>query len=336
MAVTIYDVAKAAGVGISTVSRVLNESKNVRPETRQRVLKAIAELGYRPNPLARNLSRPGFLSVGVMLGFLTNPFQVAVLHGIQQVLSEVGPNLIVYSIDSAERRERLLHGISQGHRVDGLICVSFAPGPRHRQRLCRYNIPVAVADFRDPELLSVYVDNVQGGYLATRHLLEQGHRRIGYIQDVQEQPNGAFGNRPGQDRLEGYMQALAEAGLPVDPDLVVQADVFSREEGARAAASLLERPDPPTAIFACSDMLALGILEYARDRGLAVPDNLAVIGFDDIDLATFADLSTVRQPMVEMGRQAAQLLWQAMCGQPLESRAVEMPLELVVRRSTVR
>lgn len=331
MTVTIYDVAKVAGVGISTVSRVLNENANVREETRARVLEAIAALGYKPNLSARNLSRSQVLTVGVVLSYLTSPFQVTVLQGIERFLAQAGIDLTIFSLDSPKRRETLLETLSHGRRCDGLIVISFAPQKRFLQRFERYHIPVVVADFQDEGLPSVFVDNVEGGYLATRHLLQLGHTRIGYILDHTEPPNGADGNEPGADRQRGYRQALAEAGIDFDPSLVVESGLHTRERGAAAAEVLLSRTVLPTAIFAASDMIALGVMENARRKGMRIPEDLAVIGFDDIELASFAGLTTMRQPMQEMGRTAAEIVTRLMQGDQIRRPSRQLPVELIVR-----
>lgn len=333
MPVTIYDVAKAAGVGISTVSRVLNENTNVRLETRRRVLETIEDLGYKPNILARNLSRSHVQTVGVVLSYLTSPFQVNVLHGIEGFLAHEGLDLTIFSMESPRRRETLLDNLSQGRRCDGLIVISFAPQERFLQRFQRYHIPVVIADYQAVGLPSVFVDNVFGGYLATKHLLDLGHTTIGYILDHTEPPNGSGGNEPGADRMCGYQQALQEAGIPFDPLLVVTSGQHSREQGAAAAKTLLNRGKPITAVFAASDLIALGLMEYARQQGLRIPGDLAVVGFDDIELASFAGLTTVRQPMQEMGRQAAEILCRLMRGEPASPLARQLPIELVVRNS---
>ena len=333
MPVTIYDVAKAAGVGISTVSRVLNENTNVREETRIRVLEAIEALGYKPNILARNLSRSHVQTVGVVLSYLTSPFQVTVLQGIERFLAQAGLDLTIFSLESPKRRETLLENLSHGRRCDGLIVISFTPQERFLQRFQRYHIPVVIADFEDTRIPSVFVDNVEGGYLATKHLLNLGHTRIGYILDHSEPPNGSGGNEPGADRQRGYQRALLEAGIPFDPALVSESGQHSRERGAIAAEHLLNRADRPTAIFAASDVIALGVMECARKHGLTVPCDLAVVGFDDIEMASLVGLTTVRQPMQEMGRQAAEIVTRLMQGEKVLRTSRQLAVELVVRES---
>lgn len=201
------------------------------------------------------------------------------------------------------------------------------------QRFQRYHIPVVIADFEDKRIPSVYVDNEEGGYLATKHLLNLGHTRIGYILDHTEPPNGSGGNEPGADRQRGYQRALWEAGIDFDPQLISESGQHSRERGAVAAERLLNRADRPTAIFAASDLIALGVMEYARKQGLRIPEDLAVVGFDDIELASFAGLTTLRQPMQEMGRQAAEIVTRLMQGDKVVRTSRQLPVELIVRET---
>lgn len=334
MAVTIYDVAKAAGVGIGTVSRVLNDNANVSAQTRRKVLDAIESLGYKPNFMARNLSRAQLRTVGVVLSYLTNPFQVAVLQGIEQTLSQAEIDLIIFNLDSQDRRNALLESLSEGRRSDGLIVISFSLPTTFIDRFRRYNIPVVVTDNQDAHLPSVFVDNIYGGYLATSHLIDLGHRRIAYIQDHFKAPNGPDGNWPGLDRRRGYTKALIEAGIELDLNLILEGDGHSRRRGWEAANVLLSRAEPPTAIFAASDMLALGVMEYAQSQAIRIPQDLALVGFDDIELASFAGLTTVRQPMHQMGSEAARMVIDLMNGKTLTEQYRELSLELIVRNSS--
>lgn len=334
MAVTIYDVAKAAGVGIGTVSRVLNDNANVSAQTRRKVLDAIEALGYKPNFMARNLSRAQLRTVGVVLSYLTNPFQVAVLQGIEQTLSQAEIDLVIFNLDSQDRRNTLLESLSEGRRSDGLIVISFSLPTTFIERFRRYNIPVVVTDNQDAHLPSVFVDNIYGGYLATSHLISLGHRRIAYIQDHFKAPNGPDGNWPGLDRRRGYTKALLEAGIELDLDLILEGDGHSRRRGWEAASVLMSHPNVPSAIFAASDMLALGVMEYAQNHNIRIPQDLALVGFDDIELASFANLTTVRQPMHQMGSGAARMVIDLMNGNTLTEQYRELSLELIVRNSS--
>jgi DNA-binding LacI/PurR family transcriptional regulator len=178
------------------------------------------------------------------------------------------------------------------------------------------------------------VDNIYGGYLATNHLIDLGHRRIAYIQDHFKAPNGPDGNWPGLDRRRGYTKALLEADIELDLNLILEGDGHSRRRGWETASVLLSQPAPPTAIFAASDMLALGVMEYAQSQAIRIPQDLALVGFDDIELSSFAGLTTVRQPMHQMGSEAARMVVELMNGKTLTEQYRELSLELIVRNSS--
>lgn len=330
MAVTIYDVAKQAGVGVGTVSRVLNGNPNVRPETRQRVLAVIEALNYYPSPIARRLSLRKTLTIGVVAPFFTRPSIVERLRGIEALVAESDYDLVVYNVETPDRRDACFRTVVASHRVDGLIVIHLAPTDDDVQRWAQARTPVILVDTRHPALHRVVIDDVAGGYLATRHLVELGHRRIAYISDWLDEP---FHFTSSRDRLLGYQRALAEAGLPFRPDYHRQGD-HGREQARQMAHDLLRLADRPTAIFAHSDTQALGVMQAATDLGLRVPEDLSVVGFDDIEMAEYAGLTTVRQPLVETGRKGIELLLRLMDDPSLPTACVELPIELVVRRTT--
>ncbi|MCS6844047.1 MAG: LacI family transcriptional regulator [Caldilineales bacterium] len=330
MAVTIYDVAKQAGVGVGTVSRVLNGNPNVRPETRQRVLAVIEELNYHPSPIARRLSLRKTLTIGVIAPFFTRPSIVERLRGIEALVAESDYDLVVYNVETPERRDACFRSVVAGHRVDGLIVIHLAPTDDDVRRWAQAQTPVILVDTRHPALHRVVIDDVAGGHLATRHLIELGHRRIGYISDWLDEP---FHFTSSRDRLLGYQRALAEAGLPFRPEYHRQGD-HGREQARQMAHDLLRLAPRPTAIFAHSDTQALGVMQAAADLGLRVPEDLSVVGFDDIEMAEYAGLTTVRQPLAETGRKGIELLLRLMDDPSLPTACVELPIELVVRRTT--
>lgn len=330
MAVTIYDVAKQAGVGVGTVSRVLNGNPSVRPETRQRVLAVIEALNYHPSPIARRLSLRKTLTIGVVAPFFTRPSIVERLRGIEALVAESDYDLVVYNVETPERRDACFRTVVASHRVDGLIVIHLAPTDDDVQRWAQARTPVILVDTRHPALHRVVIDDVAGGYLATRHLVELGHRRIAYISDWLDEP---FHFTSSRDRLLGYQRALAEAGLPFRPEYHRQGD-HGREQARQMAHDLLRLAERPTAIFAHSDTQALGVMQAAADLGLRVPEDLSVVGFDDIEMAEYAGLTTVRQPLVETGRKGIELLLRLMDDPSLPTACVELPIELVVRRTT--
>ena len=325
----IADVAARAGVGVATVSRVLNGHTSVRPATRERVLEAIRVLNYRPSSLARNLSLQRTMVVAALLPWFTNPSAVQRVRGIVDGLSGSSYDLMVFDIESEDRQRRAFELFDRGDRADGLLVVSTNPPESEVERIHAARLPCILVDGTHPSLPSIAVDDVAGGEMATRHLIELGHRRIALIGD----PPPEFRFDWSRDRTRGYERALDRAGIERRPEYV--------REGTRLlhvargiAAELLALPDRPTAIFAASDTQAFGALEAARGLGIRVPEELSVIGFDDIEVASYVGLTTVRQPLFESGRRGAELLLRALSGRPVDVRTELLPLELIVRSTT--
>ena len=325
----IADVAAHAGVGVATVSRVLNGHANVRPATRDRVLAAIRTLNYRPSSVARNLSLQRTMVIGALLPWFTNPSAVQRVRGIVDGLNGSAYDLMVFDIESEDRQRRAFELFDRGDRADGLLVVSTNPPDFEVERINAAGLPCILVDGVHPSLPSIAVDDVAGGEMATRHLIELGHRRIALIGD----PPPEFRFDWSRDRTRGYEQALSRAGIDVRPEYV--------REGTRLlhvargiAAELLALPERPTAIFAASDTQAFGAIEAARALGIRVPEELSVIGFDDIEVASYVGLTTVRQPLFESGRRGAELLLRALSGRQVDVRTELLPLELVVRSTT--
>lgn len=326
----IADVAAMAGVGIATVSRVVNDRGNVAPATRERVLEVIRALEYRPSSVAQNLSLKRTLVVGVVLPFLTQASSIERVRGIVTALASSPYDLALYDVESADRKQRAFRLLGDAHHTDGLLVVSLVPPDEEVRRLRVGTIPCVLVDARHDGLPSVVVDDVAGGEIATRYLLELGHRRIAFVGD---KPPDPFRFHSSRDRTTGYERALESAGVPIRPEYV-RAGTQSRHVARSIADELLRLPDPPTAVFAASDLQALGVLEAARALQVDVPDQLSVIGFDDIEIASYVGLTTVRQQLFESGRRGAELLLQALAGQPPPARVETLPLDLVVRGTT--
>jgi DNA-binding LacI/PurR family transcriptional regulator len=325
----IADVAARAGVGVATVSRVMNGSASVRPATRERVLDAIKALNYRPSSVARNLSLQRTMVVAALLPWFTNPSAVQRVRGIVDGLSSSSYDLMIFDIESEARQRRAFELFDRGDRADGLLVVSTLPPEQEVERIQAARIPCILVDAVHPALPSIAVDDVAGGELATRHLVELGHRRIALIGD----PPPEFRYEWSRDRTRGYERALRQAGIEVLSEYVREGTRLLHV--ARAIATeLLSLPERPTAIFASSDTQALGALEAARGLGIRVPQELSIVGFDDIEVASYVGLTTVRQPLAESGRRGAELLLRALGGRPVDLRTELLPLELVVRGTT--
>jgi len=330
MGITIRDVARRANVSISTVSRVLNDTCPVDEEKRRRVEEAAKALGYRPNPAARILLKQETGGLGVLLPFVSGEFFTELLNGIDQAAQQSGYFLLM---SSSHRHEAELEAALRGmyKRVDGLIIM--AP-EMQAETLRRYlnakqhvvflNTQVAGTDFD-----AFNFDNFEGGYLVTRHLLEQGHRRIATIAGPTEAQDA-------RDRLLGYRKALQEFSVAPDPALEIPGD-FSTEAGFDAVPVILNLKPRPTAIVAGNDQSAMGVLSALRQAGVRIPDDLSVTGFDDIPSARFIQppLTTIKIPIKQMGVQAIQLLLDRITGKVTgPPRQKRMAVELIVRDST--
>jgi DNA-binding LacI/PurR family transcriptional regulator len=326
---TIRDVARQAGVGVGTVSRVINGSPAVSETTRQKVLEAIEALDFSPNMAARRLSLGITQTIGVIVPYFTNPSVVERLRGVVSVIAASEYDVVLFDVETVVRREACLRDVPRRRQVDGLLVVSMELTDEEVERLNRSDIPTVLVDATHPDLSRVVVDNVKGGYLAARHLLELGHQRIGYVSDFLIDPF----NSPVRDRFTGYRQALAEAGISYRPDFHRQAR-HGREEARKMTHDLLKLPDPPTAIFAYSDTQAIGVLEAARERALSVPADLSVIGFDGIEAAEYLNITTVRQSLYESGVQGSELLLETMAAGSSFPKQIMLPVELIIRNTT--
>ena len=325
----IADVAARAGVGVATVSRVLNQRGGVRPATRDRVEAAIEALNYRPSSVARNLSLRQTMVVAALLPWFTNPSAVQRVRGVVEGLSGSRYDLMVFDIESEDRQRRAFELFDRGDRADGLLVVSTLPPEAEVNRLRAAGIPCVLIDAVHPDFPSIAVDDVAGGEIATRHLVELGHRRVALIGD----PPPEFRFDWSRDRTRGYQRALASAGIELRTEYVREGTRLPHV--ARAiACELLSLPERPTAIFAASDTQALGALEAAKALGIAVPGELSVVGFDDIDVAGYVGLTTVRQPLFESGQRGAKLLLDALAQRSVAPLLELLPLELVVRGTT--
>lgn len=331
---TIRDVAKRAGVGPATVSRVLNNSTLVTESTRARVLQAISELHYIPNPTARRLSLGKTLTIAVIAPWFTRPAFVERLRGVENIIAQTHYDLIVYNVEDIAKRDLYFRSIPRPDRADGVLIISLPPRDDDVQFLAESTVPIVLVDANHPSLTAfnrVIVDDISGGRLAAQHLLDLGHRRIAYISDPFESP---FNFTASYDRFQGFRQALIGGGIEFDPQFHLSGE-HSRSKARQLALDLLNRPDRPTAIFAASDTQALGVLEAARELKLTVPRDLSVVGYDDIEAAEYLNLTTIRQQLFESGRRGVELLLRVIDDKTVRPPACEvLPVELKVRGTT--
>lgn len=327
--VTIRDVAKKANVGVGTVSRVINGNASVSDATRQKIQAAIEELQYTPNPAARRLSRGKTMVIGAIVPYFTNPSVVRRLQGIVSVITASDYDLILFDVESVERRDVFMRNVPSRHMVDGLLVVSLTPSDEDAEQLLTSQIPTVLIDAYHPQISRVIVNNVAGAYQATKHLIDLGHRKIGFISDFLEDPF----NSPVRDRFQGYKNALADAKIDFTPAYHRQG-LHGRFQAREMAYTLLTLPDPPTAIFSYSDTQAVGVLEAAREMGMKVPEQLSVVGFDNIEAAEYLQITTVRQALYESGVRGCKLLLDLMEAPLLTSVEISLPTELMLRATT--
>jgi DNA-binding LacI/PurR family transcriptional regulator len=333
---TIYDVARTAGVGLGTVSRVLNSSTRVSPETQEKVLSAIRTLGFRRSKVARQLSTGiQHRNIGVILPFITHPSFVERLRGVQFALDDQDNdfNLILYNVTEPDRCHEQLLSIVEQAAVDGLLIATLNVSDEERSLLAEAGIPfVVLSDACSGEVNCISPDNIHGGYMATQYLLELGHRRIAYVGD---EFSNVYCFPTSQLRYDGYVIALKEYGVPCLSDYVCLG-MHGEETAHNLTASLLTLSEPPTAIFAMSDIQAVGCILAIREAGQRVPEHISVIGFDDVQLSRYIGLTTVRQHLEQSGYLGMQLLLDIlMTPEKVVPRQLP-PLELIVRGTTQR
>jgi DNA-binding LacI/PurR family transcriptional regulator len=331
MSVSICDVAKRANVSPSTVSRALQDHPRIGAETKKRVQALAKEMGYIPNTVAKSLVANQTWTIGIELAAISDPFMGRVVEGVEQAAIEVGFNVFVST--SQHDHQRGIAGIEmlQQRRVDGIIVLASHLFYQYPQFFERSTVPIVFINEQKPgkTMHFVSIDDVHGAQLAVEHLLALGHRRIGYVGVT----NRAKSN---QYRLKGYQDALEAADVASDPALIFTSNTI--KDDAKVGEASLEPllAAGATAVFCYNDTTAMGLLAACHKRGLFVPDNLSVIGFDDIDMAAYIypPLTTIRQPRFELGQRAMQMMLNLLDGQKPDNQI--LPGELVVRQTTAR
>lgn len=333
---TIRDVAQKAGVGVGTASRVLNNSTQVRPATRERVLAAIRELGYKPNLIAQQLPRKTHVG---HIGVITQPFLTyhafsERLQGVQTQLSQLERDyeLMLYSVSSLEHFHERLSQITHTAAVDGLIIIDFDLDAEQIALLRASGRPfVGLNHYQNRDWPCIGADNVDGGYRATRYLLELGHQRIAYVGDYFLMP---FNFVTGHERYRGYERAMLEAGQEIDAQLV-KLGPYGADPAREMAHELFQLTQPPSAIFAMSDTQALGVMAAAQDAGWRVPDDVSIMGYDDLDMSRHIGLTTVAQHLKHSGELAIQHLLHHLDADAYP-RPPSLPPPTVIPRLTTR
>jgi len=326
---SIKDIARLARVSHSTVSRALHGSQQVSAETGARIRKIAEEAGYRASAAARSLVMGRSNTIGVVVTNIADPFVAGVVSGIEDMAEKHGYSVFLANSNADPEREVRVVRSFEERRVDGIIVTSSRVGALYIPLMERMRVPVVLLNNQHPSefVHSVLIDNVEASLQATRHLIHLGHRRIAYLGD-------RFGYQSDTERCAGYRRAVEEAGMEFAPELVVHGD-GKPEGGEQAMAQLLELPNRPTAVFCYNDMSALGAMRQIRAHGLKVPDDLSVAGFDDLYISRYLEppLTTVRQPMRQMGRMAMETLLHIFDG-PHSTHNLRVEGQLIVRQST--
>jgi len=337
MRVSIKDIARAAGVSHPTVSRALSDSPLISEETKARIQRLAQEMGYSPNALARGLVTRQTYSVGVVVTTIADPFVAEIVQGIEATAHDHGYTVILCNSESVPEREIASVEMLRSKRVDGIIVTASRVGALYLEYLEQIGVPIVLINNHNEEsgryTFTVTVDNRHGGRLATEHLVQLGHRRIAYI-------TGPANHSSDLGRLAGYRQALIEGGI--EPDLALAIPGNGRPDGGEQALQAILALDPrPTAVFCYNDLTAIGLIHAARQAGLSIPQDLAVVGFDDILFASYLypPLTTVAQPKVEMGQRATTMMLSLITAKEdseVDLANVVVQGKLVVRASTLR
>lgn len=327
--VSIKDIARSAKVSHSTVSRALNNSSRVKSDTVDRIRRIAEESGYRGSAIARSLATRRTKTIGVVVTTIADLFAAGVVSGIETVAGNHGYSVFLANSNADAEREMRVVRTFEERRVDGIIVTASRVGALHLPLLSRMNVPIVLLNNQHPSQFvhSVMIENLSASYEATRYLVELGHRRIAYIGDRN-------GRQSDTERFGGYRQGLDSGQLPFQPELVVYGS-GTPESGMEMMATLLRFAEPPTAVFCYDDMTALGAIRQIHASGLRVPRDVSVIGFDDLSIVQFTEppLTTIRQPMSEMGRLAMEAVLDLLGGSG-STHEIKVRGELIVRGST--
>ncbi|GED17164.1 LacI family DNA-binding transcriptional regulator [Aneurinibacillus migulanus] len=325
---TIYDVAREASVSIATVSKVINNTGRISDKTRKKVLEVMEQLHYQPSVVASALTGKRTYTIGLLIPDLANPFFAEIARYVEDRGNEMGFSLVMCSTDNNSKKEEKYISLLRQKSVDGIILASGFTNDKILKELNKEKFPLALIsqDISGLSVDSVTVDDFLAGYQATEHLLTLNHKKIAVI---------AENSRSSKERIRGYREALQDAKLDYDDNLIVISDSMS-DTGKQLADQLLELSDRPTAIICCNNLLAIGAIHSAREKGLILPDELSITGFDDTILATAVEppLTTVKQPIREMSYQVMDLLIQKIEGKTSTKQKRVLVPKLIIRKST--
>lgn len=329
--VRLLDVAHRAGVGVGTASRVLNNEPSVSEDRRRRVLEAIEELGYRRNAIAQSLRASRTKTLGVIIPDVSNEFYSEIVRGVEDAARAKSYNILLCSTDGKPDKERDAVTMLSEKLVDGIIMLSYGLSQDTLTSLREADLPVAMiaTPLEEKQFVTVNISNYEAAREAVAYLIGQGHRRIAVVAGPKEDVEG------GESRLKGYRAALEEADLPYDP-MLVERSGYTYEKGYQCMQRLLARGGTFSAVFAASDHIAVGCIKALWEKGLRVPEDVSVMGFDNLSITAYATppVTTVNQPRYEMGRQAASMVCRLLAGEEVEDRHLVLAHDIVLRSST--
>ncbi|WP_372663655.1 LacI family DNA-binding transcriptional regulator [Cohnella sp.] len=327
---TIYDVAKAAGVSTATVSKVINNTGRISEKTKEKINRIIEELNFRPNVIASAMKGKSTYQIAFLIPDVSNPVYAEYLKQIEERGQELGYNIVMCSTDDQADKEARHINLLKQRRIDGFIIASKFKNVALLKQLISEKFPVVLFAHERPELSvsSVTVDDYIGGYMAASHLLALGHRRVGVIAEE---------SVSSKERIRGYKSALSESDITVEDHLIVISGPAVLDAEI-AAVKLLDREDRPTAIFGCNDLLAIGVMQASRARGIQVPEQLSVIGFDDTLLCSIVSpkLTSISQPLRELGKEVMDMMIRKIEQDEVPKQRVRMLPEISVKESTAR
>lgn len=331
MNITIYDVAREANVSMATVSRVVNGNPNVKPTTRKRVLEVINQLGYRPNAVARGLASKKTTTVGVIIPDISNTFFAELARGIEDIAMMYKYNIILSNSDQNNEKELHLINTMLGKQVDGIVFMSGNISDEHVEEFEKSPVPIVLAGsiVESEKVPSVNIDYEQATYDAITSFIEKGHRKIAFVIGPLQEPINE------KRKLVGYKRALSEAGIEFNEELIIEGD-YTYDSGIEAFEKLIELEDKPTAIYVGTDEMALGVVHGAEDRGFHIPEDFEVISSDNTRLALMVrpQLTTVVQPLYDIGAVAMRLLTKLMNKESVPEQTVILPHRIEYRNST--
>ncbi|NBI27841.1 LacI family DNA-binding transcriptional regulator [Chengkuizengella marina] len=327
---TIYDIAREAGVSIATVSKVINNTGRIGDKTKQKVMKVMKDLDYHPSIVASALTGKKTHTIGLLIPDIANPFFAEIARSVEDMGNELGFSVMMCSTDNNIDKESKYISLLEQKRVDGIILATGTQNTTILQNLLKKKVPIALIARDMPSLPvdTVLVDDYMGGYEATSHLIKLGHQKISIIaEDLTVMSS--------KERIRGYCQALEDHGLAFDERLLHVSD-FTIEGGRKVAAKILSENNSATAIFACNDLLAMGAIQAAREKGIQIPEDLSIIGFDNTILASICDppLTTIAQPIQDMGKKVVELLVKEIKEEKTTKQRVVLMPKLEIRKTT--